>query len=108
MNLRLYSYVAFAKGFEFTQHKLLQKNSLFNLKYQCARSNIKNEQHEVSKPKLNVGLMQKNTLWFTDVFKILIQEHLIQIYALLQVPKNQYNNIEIINLIILISLYWIY
>lgn len=39
-----------------------KKNSLFNLKYQCARSNIKNEQHEVSKTKLNVGLTQKNTL----------------------------------------------
>lgn len=62
----------------------------------------------MSKTKLNVGLMQNKGVWFTHVFKIVIQEHLIQIYALLQVPKNQYNNIEIINLIIFISLYWIY
>lgn len=100
--------MTFAKGFEFTYHNLLQKTSLFNLEYQCATSNIINEQREMSKTKLKVHIMQSKTVWFTDVFKIVIQEHLIQIYALLQVPKNQYNNIEIINLIIFISLYWIY
>lgn len=52
--------------------------------------------------------MEKKTVWFTNIFKTVIQEHLIQIYALLQVPKNQYNNTEIINLIIFISLYGIY
>lgn len=62
----------------------------------------------MSKTKINLGLMQNKTVWFTDVFKIVIQEHLIQIYALLQAPKNQYNNTEIINLIIFNSLYWIY
>lgn len=52
--------------------------------------------------------MEKKRVWFTDVFKTVIQEHLIQTYALPQVPKNQYNNTEITNLIIFISLYGIY
>lgn len=48
--------------------------------------------------------MQNKIVWFTDVFQVMIQEHLIQIHALLQVAKNQYKT-EIINLIIFISLY---
>lgn len=43
-------------------------------------SNIKNEQHVESKTKLNVGLMQNKIVWFTDVFQIMIQEHLIWIH----------------------------
>lgn len=48
--------------------------------------------------------MQNKIVWFTHVFQVMIQEHLIQIHALLQVAKNQYKT-EIINLIIFISLY---
>jgi len=79
MNPRLYSYVTFAKGFEFIYHKLSPKNGLCNLEYQCATNNTKNEHHEASKRKLNVELMQNKTAWSTDVFKTVIQEHLIQI-----------------------------
>lgn len=48
--------------------------------------------------------MQNEIVWHTDVFQVIIQEHLIRIHALLQVAKNQYKT-EIINLIIFISLY---
>lgn len=48
--------------------------------------------------------MQNKIVWHTDVFQVMIQEHLIRIHALLQVAKNQYKT-EIINLIIFISLY---
>lgn len=64
---------------------------------------MKNE-HVESKTKLNVGLMQNKTVWFTEVFQIMIREHLVRIHALLQAAKNQYKT-EIINLIIFISLY---
>lgn len=56
-----------------------------------------------TKTKLNVGLIQNKIVWFTNVFQVMIQKHLIQMHALLQVAKNQYKT-EITNLIIFISL----
>lgn len=50
----------FAEGFEFTQHKLLPKNGLFDLEYPCA-TRTKNKQPEMAKTKLNVGLMQNKS-----------------------------------------------